>query len=142
MGIYFYAENACCLPGPEYTRRSKLILGHGIIHTIVVYTIIILSTRKRCFISIPENLKIGRGGFILTNEYKAYDTLKRMRFDGRMVGVKPKDDKFIHGYHCYMLPEEAARGLMLMSYMADDNADLPRDDYADLSLCPIFQVKE
>lgn len=84
-------------------------------------------------------LKIGRGGFILTNDKEAADMLKRMRFDGRTVGVAPKDDTFVRGYHCYMLPEEASRGLMLMSYMPDYNEDLPRDDYADLSKCEIFQ---
>ena len=38
-----------------------------------------------------------------------------------------------------MLPEEAGRGLMLMSYMPDDNLDIPWDDYADLTQYPIFR---
>lgn len=86
-----------------------------------------------------KTFKIGRGGFILTDDEEAADTLRRMRFDGRMAGVPPKQDDFIRGYHCYMLPEEAARGLMLMSYMPDDNPDIPWDDYADLSQYPIFR---
>jgi len=81
-----------------------------------------------------KHLKIGRGGFILTDDFRAYDMLKRMRYDGRQAGVRPIDDKFIRGYHCYQLPEESARGLMLMSYMPDINADIPWDDYSDLSL--------
>lgn len=85
-------------------------------------------------------LKIGRGGFILTDSLTAYEALKKMRFDGRTQGVPPRQDKFdLPGYHCYMLPEEAARGLMLMSYMPDYNADLLKDDYADLSQYPIFK---
>jgi hypothetical protein len=38
-----------------------------------------------------------------------------------------------------MLPEEAARGLMLMANMPDDNKDLPENNYADLSEFDIFQ---
>lgn len=87
-----------------------------------------------------KHLKIGRGGFILTDDAEAADTLKRMRYDGRRAGVVPKDDNFdVPGFHCYMLPEEAARGLRLMDYMPDDNPDLPWDDYVDLRQFPIFQ---
>jgi dTDP-4-amino-4,6-dideoxygalactose transaminase len=86
-----------------------------------------------------KHLKIGRGGFILTDNENAANTLRLMRFDGRTAGVPPRDDNFTTpGFHCYMLPEEAARGLMLMNYMPADNIDLPWDDYADLSKYPIF----
>jgi hypothetical protein len=89
-----------------------------------------------------KHLKIGRGGFILTDDYEAATILKIMRFDGRTAGLPPKMDKFIYpSNHCYMLPEEAARGLMLMSYMPPDNIDIPVDDYADVSLYPIFKDK-
>jgi dTDP-4-amino-4,6-dideoxygalactose transaminase len=87
-----------------------------------------------------KHLKIGRGGFILTDDEGVAKALRIMRFDGRSAGVPPKSDVFVMpGYHCYMLPEEAARGLMLMNYMPDDNPDIPWDDYADLSQWPIFQ---
>lgn len=87
-----------------------------------------------------KHLKIGRGGFILTDDEQAYNALLRMRYDGRTAGLRPKEDKFeVPGFHCYMLPEEAARGLRLMDYMPDDNPDLPWDDYVDLRQFPIFQ---
>jgi dTDP-4-amino-4,6-dideoxygalactose transaminase len=85
-----------------------------------------------------KHLKIGRGGFILTDDAEAADTLRRMRYDGRRAGVAPKDDDFIQGYHCYSLPEEAARGLMLMADMPDDNPDIRWDAYTDLSKHSIF----
>lgn len=86
-----------------------------------------------------KHLKIGRGGFILTDDYMAASTLRIMRFDGRTAGLPPAMDNFKYpGFHCYMLPEEAARGLMLMSYMANDNPDIPWDDYPDLSKFSIF----
>jgi dTDP-4-amino-4,6-dideoxygalactose transaminase len=87
-----------------------------------------------------KHLKIGRGGFILTDNENVANTLRLMRFDGRTAGVPPRQDNFtVPGYHCYMLPEEAARGLMLMNYMPDDNPDIPWDDYADLSQFDVFK---
>lgn len=87
-----------------------------------------------------KHLKIGRGGFILTDNEEAARILKIMRFDGRTAGVKPSEDNFKYsGMHCYMLPEEAARGLMLMNYMPDYNDDLPWDDYPDLSKFEVFK---
>ena len=86
-----------------------------------------------------KTLKIGRGGFILTDNRLAANDLRRMRFDGRQAGVRPTDDNFtLPGYHCYMLPSEAAHGLMLMASMPDYNADIKWDDYTDLSQYPIF----
>lgn len=86
-----------------------------------------------------KHLKIGRGGFILTDDAEAARVLSIMRFDGRTAGVSPAQDNFtLPGHHCYMLPEEAARGLMLMSYMPDHNEDLPNDDYPDLRKYTIF----
>jgi len=88
-----------------------------------------------------KHLKIGRGGFILTDDFEAYETLKTMRFDGRTAKVDPDKDNFVNpSNHCYMLPEEAARGLMLMNYMPDDNDDLSWDNYPDLSTFPIFRA--
>jgi dTDP-4-amino-4,6-dideoxygalactose transaminase len=86
-----------------------------------------------------KHLKIGRGGFILTDNRRAANDMRRMRFDGRQAGVRPTDDNFtLPGYHCYMLPSEAAHGIMLMASMPDYNADIPWDDYTDLSQYPIF----
>ena len=87
-----------------------------------------------------KHLKIGRGGFILTDDYNAAEYLRKMRFDGRTQGIPPtRDDFYTRGHHCYMLPEEAARGLMLMANMPDVNEDIPEDDYTDLSKIPLFQ---
>jgi len=87
-----------------------------------------------------KHLKIGRGGFILTNDAEAARVLRIMRFDGRKADTRPRDDNFVyHGHHCYMLPEEAARGLMLMSSIPDSNMDIPWDDYTDLNNFRIFK---
>lgn len=87
-----------------------------------------------------KHLKIGRGGFILLDNDDDAAVLRVMRFDGRTAGVPPSRDLFhLRGQHCYMLPEEAARGLMLMNYMPNYNADLPWDDYPDLRKFDIFR---
>lgn len=87
-----------------------------------------------------KHLKIGRGGFICTDDKDAVEFFKRARFDGRRAGVSPKEDDFFEvGYHIYQLPEEAARGLMLMASIPDWNPDLPWDGYADLSKFEVFK---
>ena len=79
-------------------------------------------------------IPIGRGGIILTNDDKADKILRKMRFDGRAEDTEPKEDIFITpGHHCYMLPEEAARGLLFMSDVKDYYEDLPEPNYPDLS---------
>jgi dTDP-4-amino-4,6-dideoxygalactose transaminase len=89
-----------------------------------------------------KHLPIGRGGMILTDSAIAVKWLRRARFDSRREGVAPKVDDFVvPGWHCYMIPELAARGLNLMATMPDDNEDLPNSDYADLSRFPIFKKR-
>ena len=91
-----------------------------------------------------KHIPIGRGGVILTDNKEAVEWLKRARLDGRREGVPAEDDTFdIPGYHCYMTPELAARGLMFMSINKDkDFEDLPEEGYADLSKFNIFKNYE
>jgi len=85
-------------------------------------------------------LKIGRGGAILTESRQAVDWLRRGRFDGRTAG----DDAAaiqVPGYHCYMTPEAAARGLQLLSWLPEKCEDVPNmpGEYDDLSLIEAFR---
>jgi dTDP-4-amino-4,6-dideoxygalactose transaminase len=85
-------------------------------------------------------LGIQQGGAILHDNPYADEWLRRARFDGRREGVKPKDDNFdVLGYHCYMSPEIAAEGLMRLALLPEHNADLPNDDYPDLSTMRLFR---
>lgn len=58
-------------------------------------------------------LQIGRGGAILLDSKKAYDTLICMRYDGRDLNISPweKQQTFQVGYHYRPTPEEAEQGL-------------------------------
>ena len=86
-----------------------------------------------------KHLPIGRGGMILTDAAEMAEYYKRMRFDGRTEGIKPKDDYFIPGYHAMMEPGDAVRGLALLHYLPKSTPDLPSDDYPDLSKFAIFK---
>lgn len=81
-----------------------------------------------------------QGGAILLDDPVAYEWLKRARFDGRTEGVAPADDHFdFCGWHCYLSPSVAAQLLWKLSFMPKHNADLPWDNYPDLSQHRAFQ---
>ena len=86
-------------------------------------------------------LPIGRGGAILTNDKGAYDWFKKASFDGRTPGVPLSEDPIdMLGWNCYMTPEQAARGHLLLSMMADFNEDqVESPPYPDLSLHKIYR---
>lgn len=85
-----------------------------------------------------KHLKIGRGGAILTDDLRAADWFRRARFDGRTGSTPFMQDRIeFLGWNCYMLPEQAARGLQLLEAMPDDNPDLT-PDYPDLRRMPVF----
>jgi len=80
-------------------------------------------------------LPIGRGGMILTDNEEYYQILKKLRFNGRTDGIAQRDDTYtIRGWNMYMTPEQAARGLTLLSLVPDKNKDIASwQDYPDVS---------
>lgn len=91
-------------------------------------------------------LKLSKGGAILTDDEKAYNWFKRARYNGRRPISYHQDNFDMIGWNCYMMPELAARGLLLMNqfYNIDGtkkhNADLELP-YPDLSKHPIYTSK-
>lgn len=83
-------------------------------------------------------LAIGRGGMILTDDEEAARWLRKARYDGREG--KPYQDEQIDmlGWHCYMAPEQAARGMLLMDILPESPPD-HLEDYPDLRNMPVFQ---
>lgn len=65
---------------------------------------------------IKKRIPIGRGGMILTNDQQAADWLRLARYDGRDMGLPYTDPNHVkmQGFHYYMTPEDAARGIILM----------------------------
>jgi dTDP-4-amino-4,6-dideoxygalactose transaminase len=84
---------------------------------------------------IKKRIPIGRGGMILTDDKQAYEWLCKARYDGRDLDVSQwDDDADICGWHMYMTPEDAARGIILMDQVPDDTPDCGSwESYADLS---------
>ncbi len=62
-----------------------------------------------------KHLNLGRGGMILLDDKKAATELKKMSYDGRIPDVPWRDQNIKSiGYHYYMTPETAERGLVKM----------------------------
>lgn len=87
-----------------------------------------------------KTLKIGRGGAILTDDKKFVDWCRPMIFDGRHKKVLHEVDNYeCIGYHMYMTPEDAAKGLLLFEDVKDINPDTGSSaEYKDLSKQEVF----
>jgi len=74
---------------------------------------------------IKKRVPIGKGGVILTDDKAAYDILKLMSYDGRDLTLPYDHEDHIKtfGYHMYMTPEDAARGIILMDSVNEINED-------------------
>jgi dTDP-4-amino-4,6-dideoxygalactose transaminase len=85
-------------------------------------------------------LPIGRGGAVLTDDAEAAKWLRRARFDGRTEGARCDEPDAITtpGWHLYMSPPDAARGLWLMTYLPEHQDDQV-DTYDDLSTLEAFR---
>lgn len=80
-----------------------------------------------------KHLKIGQGGAILHDNPMADSWYRRARFDGRTEGVATRDDAYdFAGWHCYMSPDAAARGLWLMQSYPENVPDQEMHNYPDL----------
>jgi dTDP-4-amino-4,6-dideoxygalactose transaminase len=91
-----------------------------------------------------KHFKLSKGGAILTDSLEAYHWFKRARYSGRRE-CSYHDDYFdMLGWNFYMMPELAARGLLLMNqfYNLDgtpkhnEDLELP---YPDLSKFEIYK---
>ncbi len=87
--------------------------------------------------------KLSKGGAILTDDYNAYLWFKRARYSGRRECSYFDDNFDMIGWNFYMMPELAARGLLLMKQFYDIN-DNPKNitdlefPYPDLSKYEIY----
>ena len=81
-----------------------------------------------------KRLNIGKGGAILLDNKEMYEKLKRMRHDGRNSAIPTAEDTdIIIGYHMYMSPDEAARGLLLLNQLSEHYTNGSHKDYPDIS---------
>ena len=91
-----------------------------------------------------KHFKLSKGGAILTDDYSAYLWFRRARYSGRRE-MSYHDDHFdMLGWNFYMMPELAARGLLLMGQFYDSNGNKKQNPdlelpYPDLSKFEIYK---
>jgi len=91
---------------------------------------------------IKKRLPIGKGGAILTDSFEAYEWLKLATYDGRDLKTPYDSENHIRqiGWHFYMTPEDAARGIWLMDQLGEE--DFPDtmswNNYPDVSALNLF----
>jgi dTDP-4-amino-4,6-dideoxygalactose transaminase len=91
-----------------------------------------------------KHFKLSKGGAILTDSLEAYHWFKRARYSGRRECSYHDDNLDMLGWNFYMMPELAARGLLLMGqfYNLDGSKKYQEDltlPYPDLSKFKIYQ---
>ena len=89
-----------------------------------------------------KHFKLSKGGAILTDDHEAYLWFRRARYSGRRECSYHDDNLDMLGWNFYMMPELAARGLLLMNqfYVGEtpkQNEDLTMP-YPDLSKFEIY----
>jgi len=65
---------------------------------------------------IKKPIPIGRGGMVLTDNKDAADWIRLASYDGRDLNTPYDSEGHVkmRGFHYYMTPEDAARGILLM----------------------------
>ena len=92
-----------------------------------------------------KHFKLSKGGAILTDDLKAYHWFKRARYSGRRECSYHDDNLDMLGWNFYMMPELAARGLLLMGQFYNmDGTKKHQEDltlpYPDLSKFKIYKT--
>ena len=141
LKVLFDKVEAATLRG-AYQLRGSNVWDSPLRFTADMY----LSSSHMCisFTGPYKHFKLSKGGAILTDSLEAYHWFRRARYSGRRE-CSYHDDYFdMLGWNFYMMPELAARGLLLMNqfYNMDgtkkhnEDLELP---YPDLSKFEIYK---
>jgi len=88
-----------------------------------------------------KHLNLGRGGMILLDDREAADELKKMSYDGRVPNIPWREQDISSiGYHYYMTPETAKKGLEKLPLAIESK---PKQwtilDWPDLTKMEVFK---
>lgn len=124
---YYFIGNTNIVDGAVYWKKNGYIRN----------TFMCLSFQFK------KHLKLGRGGMILLDDKKAYDVLSKTRYDGRDIYIPwAEQDIDMMGYHYYMTPETAQKGIEEFEKVKDLPAKAwSYDDYPDISKMKVFNGK-
>ena len=89
-----------------------------------------------------KHFKLSKGGAILTDDKQAYEWFKRARYSGRRECSYHEDHFDMLGWNFYMMPELAARGVLLMNQFYVNGIPKHNEDlelpYPDLSRFKVY----
>jgi len=89
---------------------------------------------------IKKQLKISKGGMILTDDLDAVNWFKKARYEGRSEKLYHEDDIEMLGWNMYMTPQQASHGLSLMQNYPLNVPDLGENNgYRDLTEFTVFK---
>ena len=88
-----------------------------------------------------KHLSLGRGGVILCDNLEDYSNLKKMSYDGRVPDIPWASQNIsTMGYHYYMTPETAQKGLeKLENAIISEPKQWTIDDWPDLRKMEILK---
>lgn len=83
---------------------------------------------------IKKMIPIGRGGMTLTDDKAAADWIRLASYDGRDLSVPYDQQGHVkgNGWHYYMTPEDAARGIILMDQIKTQGTTASWQNYPSL----------
>ena len=143
-----FTENYGCLDMKRGTLKGAYELGNSNVYdSALSFTAdMYLKGTHMCvsFTGPYKHFKLSKGGAILTDDYDAYRWFKRARYSGRREVSYHEDNFDMLGWNFYMMPELAARGLLLMGQFYEiggkkkhnEDLELP---YPDLSKFEIYK---
>jgi dTDP-4-amino-4,6-dideoxygalactose transaminase len=89
-----------------------------------------------------KHFKLSKGGAILTDNEEAYFWFKRARYSGRRECSYHEDNLDMIGWNFYMMPELAARGLLMINQFYHEGKPIHNEDlelpYPDLSKFEVY----
>lgn len=124
---YYYIGHTNIIDAAVYWKQNSYIPG----------TLMCLSFQHK------KHLSLGRGGMILLDNEEQAVLLRKLRYDGREgYGLWAEQDVDTIGYHYYMTPETAQKGIY--RYCTAEVTE-PRKwsylDYPDISQMKVFNVQ-
>jgi dTDP-4-amino-4,6-dideoxygalactose transaminase len=142
-----FTENYGCLNMKQGTLTGAYELGNSNVYdSALSFTADMYKKGTHMCVSFTgpyKHFKLSKGGAILTDDKNAYRWFKRARYSGRRECSYFEDNLDMLGWNFYMMPELAARGLLLMNQFYDrqgnkiHNEDLTLP-YPDLSQFKVY----
>src|ERR1044072_1856710 len=158
--LYWHDED--CFKSKNNVKGAYGLIGTNVWDSALTFTSNMHVKGQHMCVSFTgpyKHLKLGKGGAILTDDVNAYVWFKRARFSGRQECSYHEDDfdsttykvdgydicsmPPVAGCNFYMMPEIAARGILLMQQFYNaDGTPKHNDDlcmkYPDLSKFKVF----